>query len=174
MPGMALVFKKGIDILRNTMSVIRTEVIETKRGEVDARVLSLAARLVVFLEKLASMLELISRRIGESGEKIVQIAPYTYVFQVNDQETVFMRTRAEHLVISINTVENIISVKSRRGVLEVSAKLLKIKARGVNVTINLAEKEQYKEKLSEIRNTLRIFENYLYRKLNVIAKIEKK
>jgi hypothetical protein len=68
MPDMALVFKKGIDILRNTMSVIRTEVIETKRGEVDARVLSLAARLVVFLEKLASMLGLISRRIGASGE----------------------------------------------------------------------------------------------------------
>jgi len=174
MSSMALAFKRGIDTLRNTMSVIRTEVIEIRRSEVDARVLSLAARLVVFLEKLASILELISRRISGAEGKIVQIAPYTYVFQVNEREVVFMRTRAEHLVIAINTAENIVSIKSRRGELEVSTGLIRIKTRGVSVTINPAEREQYREKLSEIKNTLRIFENSLHRKLSSLAKIGKK
>jgi len=174
MPNIALGFKKGIDILRSTMSVIRTEVIEIRKSEVDIRVLSLAARLVVFLEKLANILELISRRIDQSEAKIAQIAPYTYVFQIDEREVVFMRTRAEHLVITVNTAENIVSVKSRRGELEVSTELIRIRAGRVSVTINPAEKEQYKEKLSEIRNTLRIFENTLHRKLSVLAKIGKK
>jgi hypothetical protein len=162
--------KLGVNTLKSSASIIRKNVIESGRGEENPRVISLATRIILLLEKMADVLESISQRVSSAPE-VVHLAPYTYIFQGERDEIVIMRTRPEHVVISVNSADNTVSLKSRRGVLEVSTNSLKIRARGVNIVLDLTSREQYEEKLSEIRNTLKIFESIVTRRLSILPRL---
>jgi len=164
--------KTGAGVLRSTISLIRANVIESKKSRENPRVSSLAARIVSLLEKLAEILELTSQRVGPASSGIAQLAPYTYVFQVDEKEVVVMRIKPEHTVVSVNIAEKAVSIKLRKGVFEVSPSSLKIKTRGVNVTLNPADWDHYREKLNEVKNALKIFEAFIIRRLSLLPKLK--
>jgi DNA integrity scanning protein DisA with diadenylate cyclase activity len=169
--NIAETLKSGVSILRDTTSRIRTGVFGAKRGEENPKVLSLAARVVLLLEELARILESISQRASLTPSEIIQVAPYTYIFKVSNEEVVVTRTRPEHVVLSVNTTNRVVSIKTRKGLIEISPEFLRVKSRRVNVAINPADREQYRDKLNEVKNSLKIFEIILSRRLSFLPKL---
>jgi hypothetical protein len=169
--NIAETLKLGVSILRDTASRIRTGVFEARRGEENPKVLSLVAHVESLLEELAKILESISHRAPATPTEFAQLAPYTYIYQASGDMVSIVRTRPQHVVLSVNTSSRVVSVKTRAGLIEISPESLRIKSRRVDVTLNPADRSQYRGKLNEVKNSLKIFEVILTRRLSFLLKL---
>lgn len=154
----------GIRVLRTAIHSVESNVIRSRRETVDKKTASVASRLVELLEKIAHLLDTLSKRIQHVEDKLVIISQYTYVFRT-PKEIVLVRTRPEHVVLALDLEGNAVSLKTRSAALSISPSALIISIRGKLINISPLNEDQFTSKRDELRAVLKTLEKTVYRKL---------
>jgi hypothetical protein len=154
----------GLKILKSTISVIESKVL--KGGEeVDKRTMGVASRLVELLEKVASMIDILMKKVPSQQSGILELSPNFYIFQGPDS-TIILRTRPEHVAVIISPRDDAVSIKTRRGVLTVSPKSIVLASRGRTFEVAPIEPEVLDKMRDELRTLLKLYEKVVYRRLH--------
>lgn len=155
----------GVRIIRNVIDGIESNVIESGTSSLgDKKTISIAARLVELLDKLAYLLENLARKIEASRGDALILSSYTYLFKTGN-EVIFVRTRPEYIAISCNPDSKTISFKVRSNKLILSPNSLEVSARRVSFKIHSFNREEFRDKRDRLRSILGVFEKALYRRL---------
>ncbi|MEM1699842.1 MAG: hypothetical protein QXR80_01825 [Desulfurococcaceae archaeon] len=153
-------------VLKTVNSVVvnlENTILRTKEVK-DEKTTSLISRIVDFLRKTESVILQISSMLDTAGGNVVLLAPYTYVFRT-ESELVFLRSKPEHVIISINFAKSSISIKVRHGSLTITPSTMEVRARGLSFQIDFKSFDAFREKRDEIGSIMRIFEKTLYRRI---------
>jgi len=154
----------GIRVLKTAVQSIESNIIRSRKETVDKKTVSVASRLVELLEKTMRLLDVLSRRIQHVEDGLVTISNYTYIFRTS-KEVVLVRTRPEHVVLSLDLESNAVSLKTRDATLSVSPNSLTISIRSKLVKISPLSEEQFTSKRDELRMALKTIEKAVYRRL---------
>ncbi|MCC6054631.1 MAG: hypothetical protein LM589_04895 [Thermosphaera sp.] len=162
-------FEVGLKTLRSFIANIRSNVLKSE--EVDKKTLAVVSRLVELLEKTESALDALAKKL-EGGERgFVELSSYFYVFKAGG-DVILLRTRPEHIVISINLENKTVTIKTRKGSISVASNGFSARARGISLEITPATPEGFIERRDELRAVLGVLEKSIYRRL--ISYIEQK
>lgn len=129
----------------------------------NVKVVSLVSRLIEFLESTARILKLLSDKVSFSGNGINVLAPYTYILRAGD-ELVVMRSRPEHVIVTIKANTRELAIKTRHGKLVLTPRELQVQTKGFNVTASLEDFESIKKSFHELSSALKNFEVVMYRR----------
>lgn len=162
-PKISTELESGVRVLNSAISNLKTTVSKAGRGG-DEKTVSVISRIVELLEKTASTLLTLSGYIGSLSGDMSVLAPYTYVFRAQD-EVVLLRTRPEHVVISISGSKSEVTIKTRKGELRVTPSNVGLRARGVSVELDLRDFDSIRNSRSEVSAILGVFEETLYRRV---------
>lgn len=126
-----------------------------KNEEIDARIKGTGATLHSIISSLSESLNKLAEVIKPMGDVkgIVRLAPYTYV--ISTQGGFFLiRSKPEHLSLNFSKDANVVSVKSRNVLMEVSPSDIKLKAKGFEVQVATNDPGDFVAKVNEIRNAV--------------------
>jgi hypothetical protein len=162
-------FEVGLKTLRSFIANIRSNVLKSE--EVDKKTLAVVSRLVELLEKTESALDALAKKLEGEERGFVELSSYFYVFRAGG-DVILLRTRPEHVVISINLENKTVTIKTRKGSISVASNGFSASARGISLEITPTTPEGFIERRDELRAVLGVLEKSIYRRL--ISYIEQK
>lgn len=171
---MSMPITQGLELTVKTLDSVVTSIrnnVLRSEGAIDKKAIGAVARLVELLEKTASTLEALSKKLVEVKGDFVEISPFFYLFKAGNN-IVLLRTKPEHIALSFNLDSKTISIKTRQGELSVSQSGLIVKARGIAFEITPFTPEGFNARKDELRILLGIFEKSVYKRL--IPNVEQK
>lgn len=161
--GIPAELENGVRVLNAAISSLKSTVSRVGKGG-DEKTLSVISRIVVLMEKTASTLSLLSGYLGSLSSDVSHLAPYTYIFRAQD-EVILLRSRPEHVIISVSSSKSEVSIKTRKGEFHVTPGSVRLKARGISVELDLRDFDSISKRRSEVSSILGVFEKTLYRRI---------
>jgi len=101
---MSMPITQGLELTVKTLDSVATSIrnnVLRSEGAIDKKAIGAVARLVELLEKTASTLEALSKKLVEVKGDFVEISPFFYLFKAGNN-IVLLRTKPEHIALSFN------------------------------------------------------------------------
>lgn len=153
----------GLKTINTVITNLENTLLKAGEGR-DEKTISLISRMIAFLRKTALILSQLSSRLNSSENNIVVLAPYTYIFRA-ENGIVLLRSRPEHVVVSVNSSKPSVTIKIRYGSLTITPSAMEVRVRGLSIEVDPRNIDSIKEKRDELRASMRIFEKVLYRRI---------
>ncbi|MEM4880089.1 MAG: hypothetical protein QXU22_04425, partial [Desulfurococcaceae archaeon] len=113
MDNIILGVKEASRFLNTISNNMENNIMRGAKKDVDIKVLNLVSRVQGIIKNIMYVWEELGKRVeGEADSKIISLAPYTYLFAL-ENTLVFTRTRPETIVLTYNSNTKNMSFKAR-------------------------------------------------------------
>ncbi|MEM3926277.1 MAG: hypothetical protein QXU13_01670 [Desulfurococcaceae archaeon] len=175
MDNIILGVKEASRFLNTISNNMENSIMRGAKKDVDIKVLNLVSRVQGIIKNIMYVWEELGKRVeGEADSKIISLAPYTYLFAL-ENTLVFTRTRPETIVLTYNSNTRNMSFKARNFIMDILPSRLTMLAKSIRVDIDLFNLNDYSAKKDELKAALKMAEKKInYLTLLISQKILKK